>query len=320
MFLFNSFLTKNKSTFFAVGLASALMNILNLSGSLFMLEVYDRILPSKSIPSLVALVVLLIVLYAFLMGFDALRGRILARISDNMDDALNQKLFRASISAPLLASSKIDGLQIVGDLDQIRQFLSGPGPAAFFDIPWLPIYLLICFALHPWIGFAVLGGAVVLVVLTLLTNWLTERATKQAYTARGQRNVLVGSSQRNIESIKTMGMMGAVTSMWDELHSKYRSVTLSTSDTAGMLGAMSRTFRLLLQSGVMAIGAVLVIDGHASAGSIIAGSILSAKALGPVEHAIANWRSFMTARQGWKRVNEFLELVPEPAPPLSRLL
>lgn len=195
------------------------MNILNLSGSLFMLEVYDRILPSKSIPSLVALVVLLIVLYAFLMGFDALRGRILARISDNMDDALNQKLFRASISAPLLASSKIDGLQIVGDLDQIRQFLSGPGPAAFFDIPWLPIYLLICFALHPWIGFAVLGGAVVLVVLTLLTNWLTERATKQAYTARGQRNVLVGSSQRNIESIKTMGMMGAVTSMWDELHS-----------------------------------------------------------------------------------------------------
>ena len=130
MFLFNSFLTKNKSAFFAVGLASALMNILNLSGSLFMLEVYDRILPSKSIPSLVALVVLLIVLYAFLMGFDALRGRILARISDNMDDALNQKLFRASISAPLLASGKIDGLQIVGDLDQIRQFLSGPGPAA----------------------------------------------------------------------------------------------------------------------------------------------------------------------------------------------
>lgn len=152
-----------------------------------------------------------------------------------------------------------------------------------------------------------LGGAVVLIVLTLLTNWLTERATKQAYTARGQRNVLVGSSQRNIESIKTMGMMDAVTSMWDELHSRYRSVTLSTSDTAGMLGAMSRTFRLLLQSGVMAIGAVLVIDGHASAGSIIAGSILSAKALGPVEHAIANWRSFMTARQGWKRVNEFLE-------------
>ena len=310
MFLFNSFLTKNKSAFFAAGLASALMNILNLSGSLFMLEVYDRILPSKSIPSLVALVVLLIVLYAFLMGFDALRGRILARISDNMDDALNQKLFRASITAPLLASGKIDGLQIVGDLDQIRQFLSGPGPAAFFDIPWLPIYLLICFALHPWIGFAVLGGALVLIVLTLLTNWLTERATKQAYTARGQRNVLVGSSQRNIESIKTMGMMGAVTSMWDELHSRYRAITLSTSDTAGMLGAMSRTFRLLLQSGVMAIGAVLVIDGNASAGSIIAGSILSAKALGPVEHAIANWRSFMTARQGWKRVNEFLELVP----------
>ena len=130
MLFFNSFLTKNKSAFFAVGLASALMNILHLSGSLFMLEVYDRILPSKSIPSLVALVVLLVVLYAFLMGFDVLRGRILARISDNMDDALNQKLFRASISAPLVASAKVDGLQIVGDLDQMRQFLSGPGPGA----------------------------------------------------------------------------------------------------------------------------------------------------------------------------------------------
>ncbi|UXT52249.1 type I secretion system permease/ATPase [Agrobacterium tumefaciens] len=317
MFIFNSFFTKNKRAFFAVGLASALMNILNLSGSLFMLEVYDRILPSKSIPSLVALVVLLIILYAFLMGFDMLRSRILARISDDMDDTLNQRLFRASIGAPLLASARIDGLQIVGDLDQIRQFLSGPGPGAFFDIPWLPIYLLICFALHPWIGFAVLGGAAILVVLTLLTNWLTEKATKQAYAARGQRNALVGNSQRNIESIKTMGMMGSVTSMWNDLHSQYRSITLSTSDTAGTLGAISRTFRLLLQSGVMAIGAVLVIEGNASAGSIIAGSILSAKALGPVEHAIANWRSFMAARQGWKRINEFLELVPEPAAPLS---
>ncbi|MBD8909601.1 type I secretion system permease/ATPase, partial [Methylorubrum zatmanii] len=158
-----------------VGLLSALVNLLYLTGSLFMLEVYDRVLPSRSVPTLLGLAAIVLVLYGFQGLFDVLRNRLLVRIGASVDRAFGRRTYDAVVQAPLVAARHGDGLQPLRDLDQVRTFLSSPGPAALFDLPWIPLYLLLCFAFHPWIGAAVLGGALLLVSITLVTDLLTRR-------------------------------------------------------------------------------------------------------------------------------------------------
>ncbi|MGG3815832.1 type I secretion system permease/ATPase, partial [Methylorubrum rhodesianum] len=163
-----------------VGLLSALVNLLYLTGSLFMLEVYDRVLPSRSVPTLLGLAAIVLVLYGFQGLFDVLRNRLLVRIGASVDRAFGRRTYDAVVQAPLVAARHGDGLQPLRDLDQVRTFLSSPGPAALFDLPWIPLYLLLCFAFHPWIGAAVLGGALLLVSITLVTDLLTRRPSRAA--------------------------------------------------------------------------------------------------------------------------------------------
>ncbi len=165
--------------------------------------------------------------------------------------------------------------------------------------------------LHPWIGISVFAGAVILVAITVLTNWSTTSLNESAASARAQRNIFAGGSVRNAEAIQAMGMAGTMIVIWRELHGRYKRQSRRGADIVGAYGAASRVARMIIQSGVMAVGAVLVVNGDATAGSIIAGSILSAKALAPLEQAIGNWRSFTSARQGWKRLQKFFEIVPE---------
>ncbi len=304
-------LARTWHAFIAVAFASAFINLLNLSGSLFMLEVYDRILPSKSLPSLVALCSLVLLLYSFQMGFDVVRGQMLTRVADILDQQLEGRMYRALLKMPFSGEMRGDGLQALFDLDQIRGFLSSNGPNALFDFPWLPFYLLICFMLHPWIGISVLAGAVTLVGLTVLMNWSTTSLNEKAASARGQRNQFASGTVRNAEAIGSMGMSATMMILWRELHGQYKLHSRRGADILGAYGAASRVARMIIQSGVMAVGAVLVVSGDATAGSIIAGSILSAKALAPVEQAIGNWRSFASARQGWNRLQKFIETVPE---------
>lgn len=306
-----------RAAFIGVGVASALVNLLYLTGSFFMLEVYDRILPSRSIPSLIALSLLALLLYAFQGAFELIRGRMLVRIAGALDESLNGRIYRAIVKAPLKLRMQGDGLQALRDFDQVRSFLSGVGPAALFDLPWLPFYIAICFLFHPVIGLIAIIGGLILTLLTYLTNRGTQAPAKKASEAGGLRNVFAQASQRNAEVVHAMGMSARLTALWERRNTEFRDENRRTSDIGNGYGALSKVFRMALQSGVLAAGAVLVIRGEASPGIIIAGSILTARALAPVELAIGNWRGLVAARQSWQRLKELLNALPEADAPLQ---
>src|SRR6185369_7296945 len=201
------------------------------------------------------------------------------------------------------------------DLDAVRSYLSGLGPVALFDLPWIPLYLAICFAFHPLIGLTALAGAIILIALTLLTEILMRAPTKAATEAAVVRSGLAEASRRNAEALVAMGMAGRIAARWNEANRQYMRSQQEASDLGGGLGASSKVLRMMLQSGVLAVGAYLVINQEATAGIIIASSILSARALAPVDLAIANWKGFIAARQSWHRLNQILMIFPErPAP------
>jgi ATP-binding cassette subfamily C protein len=299
-----------RNVFIGVGVISCMINLLYLTGSLFMLEVYDRVLPSRSVPTLVGLIILAGGLYVAQGLLDLIRGRILGRVGTSLDEALNARVFDIVVRLPLVAGARNEGLQPLRDLDNVRSFLGGMGPGAFFDLPWLPFYLAICFAFHVLIGVTALVGAIILVTLTIMTEFLSRQPAREAMGLAARRNDLAATSRRNAEVLVAMGMAGRLNKRWSEANQKYLDGNQNASDVAGGLGAIAKVMRMMLQSAVLAVGAYLVIHQEATAGIIIAGSILSARALAPVDLAIAHWKSFVAARQSWHRLNRLLENMP----------
>jgi PrtD family type I secretion system ABC transporter len=299
-----------RGAFLGVGAMSFMINLLYLTGSFFMLEVYDRVLPSRSVPTLVGLIILAGGLYIAQGVLDLVRGRILVRIGSALDEALSDRVFETVVRLPLLAGGHGEGLQPLRDLDNIRSFLSGVGPSALFDLPWLPLYLAICFAFHVMLGVTALAGAIILVSLTVLTEVLTRKPSREAMVLATRRNDLASASRRNAEVLVAMGMAGRMAQRWTAANERYLSGNRRSSDVAGGLGATAKVLRMMLQSAVLGVGAYLVIHQEATAGIIIAGSILSARALAPVDLAIANWKGFVAARQSWHRLNKLLGSLP----------
>src|SRR4051812_1090205 len=312
-----SFLSSCRGAFLGIGLMTAMINVLYLTGSFFMLEIYDRVIPSRSVPTLIGLSILALALYVFQGALDLIRGRILVRIGASLDHALNARVFDVVVGLAVRSRNQGDGQQPLRDLDQIRSFLSSTGPAAFFDLPWVPLYIGICFLFHPWIGVAAIAGAALLVSLTLVTEVKTRAPAKATVAHAMSRNVLAEASRRNAEVLHAMGMTGRMNALWAEANAKYMASQQHTSDVAGGLGAASKVFRMALQSAVLALGAYLVINQQATGGIIIASSILTSRALAPIELAIANWKAFVTARQSWARLKELLARVPARDKPLA---
>ncbi|MBS0519091.1 MAG: type I secretion system permease/ATPase [Proteobacteria bacterium] len=308
-----------RKAFAGIALFSGVLNVLYLTGSFFMLEVYDRVLPSRSIPTLVGLAALALLLYAFQGVLDVIRGRVLLRIARFVDDAVSQRVYRIVAKLPLVAPVT-NGLQPLVELDRIRAFMSTVGPAALFDLPWMPLYLAICFAFHPLIGAAATVGGLLLIGATLLTEILTRKPAREAAALADRRSGLAEESQRHAEAIQAMGMTGRIATRWSEINRTYLDTHLRTGDITVGLGTLSKVLRMVLQSAVLAIGAYLVINQKATAGIIIASSILTARALAPVELAISQWRGFVSARQSWRRLNELMaKIAVDPAPlPLPR--
>jgi PrtD family type I secretion system ABC transporter len=302
-----------RSAFLGVGIMSCMINLLYLTGSLFMLEVYDRVLPSRSVPTLVGLAILAGGLYVAQGVLDLLRSRILGRIGTALDESLNSRVFDAIVRLPLTVGGRNEGVQPLRDLDNVRSFLSSMGPSAFFDLPWLPFYLAICFAFHVMIGLTALVGAIILVSLTVVTEFLSRTPAREAMGLAARRNDLAATSRRNAEVLVAMGMSGRLNARWSVANEKYLAGNQRASDVAGGLGAIAKVMRMMLQSAVLAVGAYLVIHQEATAGIIIAGSILSARALAPVDLAIAHWKGFVAARQSWDRLNRLLESLPAQA-------
>eukprot|EP00913_Durusdinium_trenchii_P010526 g9870.t1 len=300
-----------------VGVASALINLLYLTSSFFMLQVYDRVIPSRSIPTLVVLSLLALMLYFFQGAFELARSRMLTRISGVLDERLGGRVFKAVVRTPIKGNGTTDGLALMRDFDQVKSFLSSSGPPAFFDLPWLPVYIVICFLFHPVIGIIAIVGATVLTVLTYLTNRATQASSKKLYEVGGERGTLLGAAHRNAEVVAAMGMADDLSRSWSHLNDDYRQSHRRNADVANGYATASKIFRIVLQSGVLAAGAVLVIENQASGGIIIAASILTSRALAPVEQAIANWRGFVSAQQSWRRLHATLDAMTTPLAPIS---
>lgn len=300
-----------RGAFTAVAGFSGLINVLMLSGSLFMLQVYDRVLPSRSVPTLVALIVMVAVLYAFQGVLETVRARVLTRIGAGIDEIISSRVFACIVRLPLRTRDRGEGLQALRDLDQVSGFLSGSGPAALFDLPWIPLYVGICFLFHPWIGVAALAGAMLLISLTVLADRQVRAPTKSMSQHSTRRSAIVQAGSRNAEVLTAMGMSDNIARRWTSANANLREAQERASDVTGGFGAASRVLRMMLQSIVLAIGAYLVIYQQATPGIIIASSILTARALAPIEAAIAHWKSFLAARQSWQRLDGLLAAMPE---------
>lgn len=301
----SSALASCRSAFISVGLFSAVINILMLTGSIYMLQVYDRVIPSRSIPTLVSLSLIVIAIYAVQGVFDWLRQRILTRIGAALDAALWEPVNAAILRSPL-KSSRGSGVQLAHDLDSVRGFLSGLGPTTLFDLPWMPLYLAGCFLLHPYLGWTLVGGAILLFSIALLTEILTRAPTREASRNAAIRNIQLESGRRNAEVVAALGMEKRMISRIGTANAGQIAAQQSNSDIAGALGSLSKSLRFMLQSALLGIGAWLVIEGQATSGVMIASSIMGSRALAPVELAISVWRPFIAARQAWQRLRSAL--------------
>lgn len=301
----------SKSALVGVAVFSGLINLLALTSSIYMLQLYDRVIPSHSVPTLVGLTILMLVLYAGYGVLDMVRTRVMSRIGMRIDRGLRERVFSLVLTLPLRTRGQSDGLQAVRDLDQVRGFLAGAGPIALFDMPWMPFYLGLVFLLHPWLGLLGLAGTVVLIGLTILTEIRSRAPTRSASASASARQLLGEAGRRNAEAVHALGMSARLTRLWSGLNETYLTHQLGGSDVAARYGTISKVLRLVLQSGVLGLGAYLVIIGQATGGVMIAASILISRALAPIEVAIANWRGFLAARQSAERLGKLLISLPE---------
>ncbi|EJM99237.1 type I secretion system permease/ATPase [Phyllobacterium sp. YR531] len=297
--------------FAGIGVVSGVINLLTLTGSFYMLQVYDRVVPGRSVPTLVALSVLAVALYTFQGLLEWVRSRLLVRIASALDLSCSRPVYLAMMRLPLRTKLPGDGGQPIRDLDQVRGFLAGSGPSALFDVPWMPIYIFICFLFHFWIGVTALGGAIVLFILILLAEVQTEKPIRIANGLAASRGALAEATRRNAEAVQAMGIGGRIRDRWTEINAEHLAATARASDVAGTLGSIARILRTMLQSGMLGLGAYLVIRGEASGGVMIASSILMGRALAPIDQLIGHWRGFVGARQSWRRLQQLLAMLPD---------
>ncbi|MEO8320685.1 MAG: type I secretion system permease/ATPase [Bradyrhizobium sp.] len=298
-----------------VAVFSGVINILMLSGSLYMLQVYDRVIPSRNIATLLGLS--LIVLFAYLVQgyFDAMRARMLCRIATLFDGGLQASIHGALAALPLRGVKPVLMQQPLRDLDQVRGFMSGMGPTAFLDMPWIPLFLIALFLFHPAIGFTALLGTATIIAMTLLTERISRGAAKAAMDMSAQRQVLADTTQRNAEVIRALGMTDRLTARWSQANERYLQENIRATDVYANLGSSAKVLRYILQSGMLGIGAYLVVADRASGGIMIASSIMMGRALAPVEIALGSWKQLVAARQGLKRLREICKATAPPAPP-----
>ena len=295
-----------RRAFAGVALFSGVVNLLMLAGPLYMLQIYDRVLSSRSVPTLVVLSVFLVGAYAFQGALDLIRSRVIVRAAALLDQHLAVAVHGAVIRLAVANRHPTEGLQPVRDLDQIRAFLTGAGPIAIVDLPWIPIFLFICFLIHPWLGLASTAGGIVLFTMTLLTERASRTPARMAAQDAGVRSVMVEAGRRGGETIVAMGMAGSLAQRWEGINNRYIAAVSRLSDVASSFGSTSKVLRLLLQSMILGLGAYLVIRQELTAGAMIAASIMMGRALAPIETTIANWRAFVAARQSIRRLSEAL--------------
>lgn len=283
---------------------SGIINVLALTGSFYMLQIYDRALVSGSVPTLLALSALAIGLYLFQGMFDVIRSQVLVRVGAKLDKKIAPYAHHVAIDMPRFGFSTTESLERGRDVDTVRGFLGSQGPIALFDLPWMPLYLIFVYLLHPHLGALTLAGAIILTMLAVLTEVLTRRLASSTQKSIIVRNSIADSNARNADILKAMGFTSRAVSRFNVANKQHLSLQTQTNDISGTFGAFSRVLRMILQSALLGLGAYLTIKGELSAGAIIACSVASARALAPVDLAIGNWKNVVAARIAWRRLKE----------------
>ena len=299
-----------RRAFLSVAIFSGVANLIMLAGPLYMLQVYDRVLASRSVPTLIALSLFLLIAYAFQGGLDVVRSRLVVRIASMLDRRLERSVYDSMIRLANQNRSSAEAHQPVRDLDKIRAFLTGPGPTAIVDLPWTPIFLAICFLIHPWLGFAGLTGALILLIFTVMTERRSREPALAMSQSAGARSASAELTRRSSETVVAMGMGNNLANRWAQVNDRYRTASTQASDVTGSFGSVTKVMRMLLQSAMLGLGAYLVIRQELSAGAMIAASIMMGRALAPIEIAISNWRSLTAARQSLRRLSDTLGQLP----------
>ncbi|NKN39490.1 type I secretion system permease/ATPase [Agrobacterium sp. a22-2] len=304
-------LARSRFGFFAIGVFSFFVNLLVLTGPLFMLQVYDRVLAARSEPTLVVLFLLVVMLYAIMGVLDHLRARIAARIGARFQADFDIRVFRALLDRTTLASRGISGASGMRDLDSVQKVLASPAIFAVFDIPWTPVFVFVIFVFHPWMGWLAVAGGAILIVLTWLNQNGTKRHQIKALEATRQSEDITAALARDSDTVRALGMRRSAADRWQKARSVALEANMEYSDANGFYATASKTFRIFLQSAILALGAWLVLKGEINAGAMIAGSILIGRGLAPIEGAIGQWSMVQRAFEGWRGLAHLLTQVPE---------
>ncbi|WZB67466.1 type I secretion system permease/ATPase [Achromobacter xylosoxidans] len=311
-----SLLARFRTGWVSVAAFSVAANLLMLAPSLYMLQVYDRVLASGNVFTLVMLSLMIVGLLALMGALDYARGVVIIQIGARFDAALAGRVHEAAFRRGL-AGVPANAGQAVSDLNTVRQFLTGSAVFAFFDAPWFPLFLLVMFLFHPWMGTLALAGTIILVALA----WLNEQVSRKLLAEAGGLSVRAGveadGQLRNAEAIQAMGMLDRLRARWQRLHVGYVRRQGMASQRSAVIASVSKTVRMTLQSLVLGLGAWLVLQSHVSAGMMIAGSILMGRVLSPIDQVIGAWRQWAGTRLAWRRLQELLATYPAPAAGLT---
>ncbi|MYN39735.1 type I secretion system permease/ATPase [Duganella sp. FT109W] len=298
-----------KSTFITVGCFSAISNLLMLAPSLYMLQVYDRVLQSRNEVTLLMLTVMIVGAYMFMSALDLVRSFVLVRVGARFDMQLNKRVYTAAFEQNLQKTGGNAG-QSLSDLTNLRQFLTGSALFAFFDAPWFPIYLIVIFFFEQTLGWFALAGTAVLIVLAWVNERVSHKPLAEANTMAIASGNLATNNLRNAEVIESMGMLPNLMNRWFKLHSHFLRLQAEASEKSGTVGAITKFVQTSLQSLVLGLGALLAVEGKITPGMMIAASILVGRALAPVQQVIGVWKSFSNARSAYERLVKLLETHP----------
>lgn len=304
---------QSRALYWFVGIFSFFANLLMLTGPIYMLQVYDRVLGSRSLETLIALTVLVAFLYGMMGLLDYTRGRVMARVGARFQSALDRRVFDAVIRKSALKSDEqtSGGLR---DLESVQRLMASPVLMSVFDIPATPFFLLGIAIFHPWLGYLAIVGGAILIIVTVINQYVTRRPVTAANSATYHAEMVSTQIQSESEMVQAMGMRDAAFTRWQAVRDQSLDRQIGASDLSGSFTSITKTFRLFLQSAMLGLGAYLVLQGELTPGAMIAGSILMGRALAPIEMAVNQWPLVQRAVKGWQNLEELLGEVPPEQP------
>ena len=318
--------SESRALYWMVGLFSFFVNMLMLAGPLYMLNVYDRVLGSRSIETLIALTVLVAFLYGCMGILDFVRGRVMGRVGARFQAQMDRRVFAAVLKATTLNRAPREAATGLRDLEAVQRLITSPALMAVFDLPWAPLFFMGIFMFHPLMGILALAGALVLLVVALLNQATTRTPLERANATSFASETLGAQIRSESEMVHSLGMRGAAFDRWQIARGASLDATIGATDAAGTFTALTKAFRLFLQSAMLGLGAYLVLQGELTPGAMIAGSILLGRGLAPIEMIVGQWAVFQKGREGWRKLSTLLGNVPVDQPrtnlpkPAARLI